>query len=794
LRVLEFLFYMTKGGIFMEYVLIIAVIVVLIIQGISLSDIRRKLDRIEKYGSPSKAEKPIPPVLSGEKPPETPPETPYIAPPEADSKPVTPEKPYIMPPAEPAKPHYTPPPGTVSKPRTESTYTKTPEKEVKTENADKNYENFIGGRLFPVLAAILIFIGMIFLCVTAFTRFGDTGKIAIMFGASAVVAAAGIVLTLRAKNAFTEAVTGCGLGMVLISLMATYFYFNYIGVAALIILLLVWGVAAFALSKKFDSFALALISHIGLTICFIICAFSDIGQVMVYRGGFIAFECAASALIIATGLLSNKKITVSGLIGSSVMLLMTTVALAVNSDVSLPGFDYVVSGWTVENIATAAIIIVQILLVLVVSGVGCFILERKFEDNSHIALMQSLFGGVYTIVFFTAVGVVSELFRTNSGQAGSFLFISLAFIASALVVVAVMMRMRKAEGKYTAAAWVSLVVLFIMAVVHINSYPRFSGFDFNFSLFLPIAFGMLLLYKFTRFGPLLIFGTVAAGFDWFYMLSGGFSDLHYATNIPFLFPLLYVLAYVLFGYCFYRSVPATHRGASTLTPTRIVTFFAAQICLIEILTVEISSNQDVLSAIIFCIIGTLIWCLYANLQNQSKVQSAFLLANEAIILVASLTVATGAENKGGALLLLLFAAIYAAFRMYLMIKGEMGTAETIYSAVKWLFIIHAAAAVFGLETEYLLSIIIIAYGLVCVVGGFALKNKILRSTGLIISLFAVVKMTIADVWEAENIIRVAALITGGVICFAISAIYNKTAKKLSGGEETALPESDITEQ
>jgi hypothetical protein len=47
-------------------------------------------------------------------------------------------------------------------------------------------------------------------------------------------------------------------------------------------------------------------------------------------------------------------------------------------------------------------------------------------------------------------------------------------------------------------------------------------------------------------------------------------------------------------------------------------------------------------------------------------------------------------------------------------------------------------------------------------------------------------MTIADVWEADNIVRVLALMTGGVICFVVSAIYNKTAKKLSADATAEL--------
>jgi hypothetical protein len=787
-----------------EYILIVGIIVVLIIQGVSLSNIRQKLDELQWREPVKKPEKPAytPPVSESKPqvfdntpseaentaeeksaPPvtESQPQVSDSQPQVSDSQPqISEQKPYVMPPAEPLKPRYMPPPGTVSKPRSEYTY-------KKSEPTEKNYENFIGGRLFPVIAAILIFIGLIFLCVTAFTRFGAAGKIAIIFGASAVVTAAGVILALRAKNAFSEAVLGCGLGSFLISLMAAHFYFEYVGVAALLILLIVWGAAVFALSKKFDSFALTLVSHIGLTICFIICAFSHIGQDIVYRWGFILFECAASALIIICGLMSNKKATVSGLCGSAIMLLMTTIALSVNADIPYGASE--TAFWSPDDITTVVRLIIQIVLVLLVSGAACFISERQFTGESHFAAMQSVFGVVYTATFFTALGVSFDFFFRLSTEWVTFGVINIAVLVAAAVAALVMLRMRKAEGKYTAAAWFSLCVLFIMLIVHINSYPRFSAFDF--SLFLPFAFGFLLLYKFNRFKPLLIFAAVAAGFDWIYMIAGGFAELSSAASIPFAFSLLFVLAYMAFGLCFYRSVPATKRGESTLTPVRIISFIAAQICLVEILSEEIKTNEDIIAAIIFCIIGTLVWCAYANLQNQSKAQSIFLLANEAVILVASLTVATGADNPGGAYLLLIFAAIYAAFRMHLLFRNEMGKAETIYSAVKWLFVIHAAAAVFGLSSEYVFSIIIIAYGLLCVVGGFALTNKTLRTAGLVISLFAVVKMTIVDVWEAENIVRVAALITGGVICFAISAIYNKAAKKLSAEKTIENTEENI---
>ena len=44
--------------------------------------------------------------------------------------------------------------------------------------------------------------------------------------------------------------------------------------------------------------------------------------------------------------------------------------------------------------------------------------------------------------------------------------------------------------------------------------------------------------------------------------------------------------------------------------------------------------------------------------------------------------------------------------------------------------------------------------------------------GLVLLLSAVLKMVILDVWDRDSLIRVASLLAGGVICFAVSALYN----------------------
>jgi hypothetical protein len=728
-----------------------------------LTVLQRKVEKLQKNEIPKETETLSLPEIK------TAPET--IPAPEIHTKPAV----YTAPPT-----YSAPPVRTLPEAEKSAGDTQTP--------TEKSYESFIGGRLFAVLAAVLIFIGMILLAATAFTRFGSEGKIAIMFIASGVVTAAGMFLIFRAKNAFSTAVLGCGLGMILISLMATHFYYDYLSPLLLIVFLIIWGGAVLFLSKKFDSSALIILSHAGLTICFIFCALGDIGLDLMYRWQFIVFECAASALMIIGGILVNRKHFFSGLVFSSVMLLFTLIALAAAADVPrYYTYEDTFYNWTPGDITVVFSFAVQFILVTVVFAAACFLLERQNTGNGNAALLQSLFGFIFAVTNFTVIDFVSGYIRSLSGGTYAFIFETVMVAVLAILAVFPILRMRKRDnnGLYSAAAWFLIGTLFITIFIQHDSYPRSAAFDPL--LFIPFAFLMLLLYKIRKYRPLIIFSVAAIAFDFFFMIEDGFGTLSYITKFSLPFTAGYALLYLLFAFTLYKVCPKTKREKTTAAPIRITAIFALELCLLTILSDEFGYGYDLVAVVTFCIIGTIIWCIYANLETQSKVQTVFLLINEGILLAASFAVMD--ENKGLAttVVMLLFAAVFALFRVSLIFTKESSPPETIYSAVKVVALFLMAATVFGVNTPYIFSIVIMLCGLVYIVGGFVLKNAVLRVAGLTVSIIGVIKMTIVDVWETDSIVRVIALITGGVICFVISAIYNKTAKKL---KEISLNEDD----
>jgi len=80
---------------------------------------------------------------------------------------------------------------------------------------------------------------------------------------------------------------------------------------------------------------------------------------------------------------------------------------------------------------------------------------------------------------------------------------------------------------------------------------------------------------------------------------------------------------------------------------------------------------------------------------------------------------------------------------------------------------------------YAWSICCMACALVCAAIGFKMRIGGLRLYGLILTLTCVVKLVVVDSMHLGSPERALAYIVGGLICFAISALYNYAVKRLA---------------
>ncbi|MCL2332443.1 MAG: DUF2339 domain-containing protein [Actinomycetia bacterium] len=130
----------------------------------------------------------------------------------------------------------------------------------------------------------------------------------------------------------------------------------------------------------------------------------------------------------------------------------------------------------------------------------------------------------------------------------------------------------------------------------------------------------------------------------------------------------------------------------------------------------------------------------------------------------------------------------AFMRVQDLFAGKMNLLEQVLMGVKLTGITLATAyGPIGLtDPGYGASLIGMLTALVCVAVGFVSKAKVLRLYGVILTLVCVLKLVTYDVSGQTTILRVAAFISGGVICFAISAIYSYSVRKV----DAALPDDE----
>lgn len=87
---------------------------------------------------------------------------------------------------------------------------------------------WLGKNAASIIAAILVFIGVALLGSAVFPHLTNEGRVAVMFGASGVLASVGCALELRKGNGLTLALMCCGMASLFVSVLVMRFYFGVI--------------------------------------------------------------------------------------------------------------------------------------------------------------------------------------------------------------------------------------------------------------------------------------------------------------------------------------------------------------------------------------------------------------------------------------------------------------------------------------------------------------------------------------------------------------------------------------
>jgi hypothetical protein len=657
-------------------------------------------------------------------------------------------------------------------------------------------EKKIGQRLFGILAAVMIFGGLIYLAVQYYEYITDTMKIIFMFAASGAVTLFGYVRSRRDKNSFTLAVTACGEGMFVVSILLSKFYFHLYNDYAVYISLALWFITCLLLAKTLKTNTLNFLSILDIFIA--LCFVSANMKIETMISLFI-MQIVISALVLSLSYFISRKTFAFSLLCAMVTSLFTVIVMTDRSWSPLDGnpFLYQVD---LDNIYITGLLIL-LPFVIISSALLVFAMEKLYKDSEIKRIISSVIGAIiYTITF---LGVTIEIARflqpARPQDFSGVLFLILVFtIFFNFVGIFVLENFRK-KGKlhpFIASAFgiASAVLIIIMNILFIEVIP------ISFTLLIPTAVVFIAVYAYGKNPVYAVFSCITAFITALDCMTTRFEELaelrRKYDEITGYLPLAILLFAVVFGIPFlqYKLLTDEHKK-KFLTPLRVIFLLLSEITLIFLFVQSRINESAEFSAIFLPLMALAAWHFFT--KDDSKL-SGFLTFNEYIV-ITYCTIILAVTNPlssefGFKFFIFLSVSALAAYNGKRLLEHRMKAVGAVFFVLRWYGILSAALCAVEVENAIIYSLVIMATGTLFIIGGYKFSLKSLRIMGLITALICTLKLALIDVPASNSSLRVGAMIIGGVMCFGISAVYayfdkrftiaNKEQKELESDETT----------
>lgn len=132
-------------------------------------------------------------------------------------------------------------------------------------NSETNFEKSIGTNVMSVLAAVLIFIGIVSLTAIVYKNFSNTAKSVLMLSVTLLVSAIGLGLLEKKRSIFNYSILAIGVGGVYISLIASG-VMDVLNLYILTVLVIGWTCLVHWQNLRYNAFVIYLIELIGFEI------------------------------------------------------------------------------------------------------------------------------------------------------------------------------------------------------------------------------------------------------------------------------------------------------------------------------------------------------------------------------------------------------------------------------------------------------------------------------------------------------------------------------------------------
>lgn len=617
-----------------------------------------------------------------------------------------------------------------------------------------NPENILGKRVMGILASLLVFIGLVSLALLVYDKIPEVLKFGLMILISGGLLTAGLLIYKRRPSAFSVSLTGCGVGGLYITVIASNLIFHYTGAVAMYLLLLVWTGSVLFLALRVEQTVFSIICSSGILLS-------------VFMGTIKALPYELLLLTVYTviafvGVLFFARKKTAVWVGH-LMAMLTFLGLSL-------GFAGVKWSWEYDVLKCLAAGTAMIGL-LVISLSQMVRLDREQENVVSVVLL-------WVATFFVGAIVLFYLsqFATYTEADSIFTLVFMLFQACQIGC-AVFLRFQK--GYFDGVVIVSGAYMLIASAVLFSCLNiPISGM---FLIYIPV-----LMYGYKSKQGLYVFLGYGAMLLGMLVQAGGYSQSSFAVIYNIEGQIAAAVCILTFYYLYRTAV--IWQGAA-----KCCAYFLCNVAIMSFLDEWIYAQMLLLILLALAIESGFYYDWSQELfrffkRDQRDVKKEWvtvvcLAIMEGFLLLSGMvTISYGDVNRWQQIVLAVLLG-YVSVQKVPELLDDQGLRSWVgyLCGVRFSMIVLVVVKSFADTSRYpyIDSIILMITAVICIAVGFKKNHSSIRMYGLILTLISVLKLVMADLYMFNSVIRVVAFILGGMLCFGISLLYQRAARKNS---------------
>ncbi|MBQ8805966.1 MAG: DUF2339 domain-containing protein [Bacteroidaceae bacterium] len=646
-----------------------------------------------------------------------------------------------------------------------------PTQPVPAPRQKKNMENIVGKNILGIVATILMFIGVFAFGTLIFASLTDVIKVIGMFILAFAITGFGLFLTKKRNDVFANCVTGCGIGVLYISIFLTHLYYGMINDITTFVFIFLWSVGVSVLSKKFKLRSLSYIALVGCVISSILAQVSVVEKQMFIE--ITIYHMLTFILLI----IANKDNVILFKMSSYFSIALNTILSAVIMDAGT------LHDGNINWLYLCFVLGLYNLAICVMSykqDTKQKELDSIFNIGAHcVNLLVTCLMPLYALLenAMPEPEIIPDGMQTflpvsvqpvDSILSTWFFVLAAVIIAVSYIAYHFVLKDQKKRTTMLITTEGMLAALTLIAPIELVTEEKLG-----FLLLLPVA-NMLLSKLCTNRKPEVANTLYWAGFV--FLLIDCISSMFFVFQFPYI-GMLYSAALIGLSLWYMHE----QYGDVLHFP-----FFQSALInchlLFTLLSLFDKMDGGYLVALIITVGLNMALSAWIQLRkvphnNVSRIMTEVL---ESIVAFAAFFVVmeSSGEYVLGSFILSVLLIPFVLIRLKNVIV-EKKPFMSVWYGIKFTFYTFATVNEFTAiaDQQFIVSVFLMVLACACIVFGFWKKVKPLRIYGLVLIMSSVFKMVILDVWNQESIIRVISLIAGALICFGISAGYSKIEAK-----------------